>query len=91
MITQNLGQEDLAERTLDLYTAGVLAEYFEERIEPKQEWKDLMDRLSIISCDAYRGVVKGIEYKICLLLLFILVFLFIILFNLLLFIYFKIR
>ena len=28
MITQNLGQNSIAERTLDLFTAGVLAERF---------------------------------------------------------------
>lgn len=31
MITQNYGQVPIAERTLDLFTAGVLAEQFVER------------------------------------------------------------
>ncbi|TON78749.1 hypothetical protein CGH50_28955, partial [Vibrio parahaemolyticus] len=27
--------------------------------EPKQEWRDLMEVLSEVSCEAYRGVVRG--------------------------------
>ena len=58
MITQNFGQKAVAERTLDIFTAGVLAERFEERPEPKQEWRDSMERLSEISCAAYRKIVR---------------------------------
>jgi phosphoenolpyruvate carboxylase len=61
MITQNLGQEAIAERTLDLFTAGVLVERFKPRPEPKKEWRDMMERLSEISCNAYRKVVRGEE------------------------------
>ena len=43
MITQNFGQAGIAERTLDLFTAGVLAEKFEKRMEPKDEWRDAME------------------------------------------------
>jgi phosphoenolpyruvate carboxylase len=59
MITQNLGQEAVAERTLDLFTGGVLTEGFTKRPEVKQEWREMMERMSIVSCDAYRSVVKG--------------------------------
>jgi phosphoenolpyruvate carboxylase len=61
MITQNLGQEAIAERTLDLFTAGVLVESFKPRPEPKKVWRDMMERLSEISCNAYRKVVRGEE------------------------------
>jgi phosphoenolpyruvate carboxylase len=57
MITQNFGQNGIAERTLDLFTAGVLAESFEERFEPNDEWRNTMERLSDVSCENYRHVV----------------------------------
>jgi phosphoenolpyruvate carboxylase len=59
MITQNLGEEAVAERTLDLFTAGVLAERFAARPEVKPQWREAMQRLSEVSCDAYRAVVRG--------------------------------
>jgi phosphoenolpyruvate carboxylase len=58
MITQNLGQEGMAEKTLDLFTAGVLAEKFVSRPAPKKEWREMMERLSTSSCAAYRKVVR---------------------------------
>lgn len=58
MITQNLGQEAIAERTLDLFTAGVLTEKFIPRTLVKKEWIDMMERLSDVSCKAYRKVVR---------------------------------
>ena len=58
MITQNFGQTGVAERTLDLFTAGVLAEKFEFRPEPKQEWREAMERLADVSCDHYREIVR---------------------------------
>ncbi|KAL7439599.1 hypothetical protein ACHAXH_004093 [Discostella pseudostelligera] len=58
MINRNFGYSDVAERTLDLYTAAVLAEQHTDRPLPKKEWKDMMDKLSDISCDAYRSVVR---------------------------------
>lgn len=59
MITQNLGQEAVAERTLDLFTAGVLSEQFLQRPVVKQSWIDAMERMSVVSCNAYRDVVRG--------------------------------
>lgn len=58
MITQNFGQIAVAERTFDLFTAGVLAERFIPRPQPKQEWRDMMLTLSDISCAAYRKIVR---------------------------------
>jgi phosphoenolpyruvate carboxylase len=53
------GEEAVAERTLDLFTAGVLAERFTKRPEVKTEWAACMDRMATVSCDAYRQVVRG--------------------------------
>jgi len=61
MINQNFGYSDRAERTLDIYTAAVLAEQHTDRPLPTKEWKDMMDKLSEISCDAYRRIVRGDE------------------------------
>ena len=61
MINQNFGFDDRAERTLDLYTAAILAEQHIDRPLPSKEWKDMMDKLSQISCDAYRRIVRGDE------------------------------
>lgn len=61
MINQNFGYSDRAERTLDIYTAAVLAEQHTHRPLPTKDWKDMMDKLSDISCDAYRKIVRGDE------------------------------
>jgi len=58
MITQNFGHISIAERTLDLFTAGVLSERFVKRPEPKIEWRQAMEQLSATSCKAYRSVVR---------------------------------
>jgi len=61
MINQNFGYSDRAQRTLDIMTAAVLAEQHIERPLPTQQWKDMMNRLSTISCEAYRRIVRGDE------------------------------
>ncbi|CAM9517886.1 unnamed protein product [Phaeothamnion confervicola] len=61
MITQNFGNSGIAERTLDVYTAGVLCDSFRAAPAPPQKWRDMMDRLSDVSCAAYRGVVREDE------------------------------
>ena len=43
---------------MDLFTAGVLVDRFKQRPEPKKEWRDMMERLSALSCKVYRGVVR---------------------------------
>ena len=42
MINQNFGFGDRAERTLDIYTAAVLAEKLTERPSPSKEYRDMM-------------------------------------------------
>lgn len=61
MINQNFGFNDRAERTLDIYTAAVLAEKLTKRDSPSQEYRDMMQKISDISCEAYRKVVRGDE------------------------------
>ena len=68
MITQNFGSIGVAERTLDIYTAAVLAEKFSTHVDPRAEWRAQMDRLSEISCEAYRKVIQVLvsQINICL-------------------------
>lgn len=61
MIYQNFGHGDRAERTMDIYTSAILAEKLTTRAKPSSEWRDMMKKLSDISCDAYRRVVRGDE------------------------------
>lgn len=59
MITQNFGHRAIAERTLDLYSAGVLMERFQPPVIPREEWRDVMKKLANLGCEAYRQVVRG--------------------------------
>lgn len=61
MINQNFGHSDRSERTMDIYTAAVLAEKLVQRPAPSQEMRDMMNLLSDVSCAAYRKVVRGDE------------------------------
>lgn len=58
MIGQNFGSVEIAQRSLDIYTAALLRESFVERVEPKQAWRDQMQRVSDVSCAAYRSTVN---------------------------------
>lgn len=58
MINQNFGYIDRAERTMDIYTAAILAEKLVDRKTPTSEWRAMMTKLSEISCEAYRRVVR---------------------------------
>jgi phosphoenolpyruvate carboxylase len=59
MIGQNFGSVEIAQRSLDIYTAALLRESFVDRVEPKQEWRDQMQRISDVSCAAYRNTVNN--------------------------------
>lgn len=61
MIYQNFGHWDRAERTMDIYTSAVLAEKLTPRSSPSDEWRSIYNKLSEISCEAYRKVVRGDE------------------------------
>lgn len=58
MITQNFGSLEIAQRSLDIYTAALLRESFVKHVEPKQEWRDQMERVGDVSCTAYRHTVR---------------------------------
>jgi len=58
MITQNYGSIPIAEHTLDIYTAAVLRETFTKHVEPKEEWRRQMERVSDVSCKDYRHLVR---------------------------------
>jgi len=61
MIRFKLGLPDLAIKTLSLYTDAILEANLLPPPAPKQEWRDLMDELSDISCKIYQGIVRGDE------------------------------
>ena len=58
MITQNYGNTQIAEHTLDIYTAAVMREAFTSHVEPKREWREQMERIAEVSCKDYRHLVR---------------------------------
>ncbi|MDX1302604.1 phosphoenolpyruvate carboxylase [Photobacterium sp.] len=61
MIRFKLGLPDVAVNSLSLYTSAILEANLLPPPAPKQDWRDLMDVLSEVSCEAYRNVVRGNE------------------------------
>ncbi|WP_038179200.1 phosphoenolpyruvate carboxylase [Vibrio rhizosphaerae] len=59
MIRFKLGLPDVAINSFNLYASAILEANLLPPPEPKQEWRDLMEVLSEISCEAYRKVVRG--------------------------------
>lgn len=57
MIRFKLGLPDLAIKTLSLYADAILEANLLPPPAPKQEWRDLMDDLSDVSCEIYQGLV----------------------------------
>lgn len=58
MIMQNFGTVWIAERTLDIYTAAVCREAFEEHVIPSSKWLAQMQKVSDKSCEDYRHLVR---------------------------------
>lgn len=58
VIEQQFGEKELCFRTLDLYTSAVLEASLNPTTPPKPEWRQAMDRMSELSCEAYRDVVR---------------------------------
>ena len=58
MITQNYGNTQIAEHTLDIYTAALLREAFAKHVEPKKKWREQMEKISESSCADYRHLVR---------------------------------
>jgi phosphoenolpyruvate carboxylase len=61
MINQNFGYQDRAQRTMDIYTAAVLAEKLTDHVRPSNDWRALYKKLSDVSCEAYRRIVRHDE------------------------------
>lgn len=59
MIRFKLGLPEVAVNSFNLYASAVLEANLLPPPEPEQEWRDLMDVLSEVSCEAYRNVVRG--------------------------------
>lgn len=59
MIQQNFGAPNVAVRTLDIYTAALCREAFFDHTEPNDEWRRQIKRISEISCDDYRYLVRS--------------------------------
>lgn len=58
MIRFKLGLPQVTISSLSLYTNAILEANLLPPPAPKQEWRDLMDELSDVSCDMYRGYVR---------------------------------
>ncbi|ACS84008.1 phosphoenolpyruvate carboxylase [Musicola paradisiaca] len=58
MIRFKFGLPEVTISSLSLYTSAILEANLLPPPEPKQEWHHIMDELSRISCDMYRGYVR---------------------------------
>ncbi|KDD75970.1 phosphoenolpyruvate carboxylase [Helicosporidium sp. ATCC 50920] len=58
VVEQQFGEQEIAFRTLDLYTSAVLEATLAPTPKPKPEWREVMDWVAARSCAAYRGVVR---------------------------------
>ncbi|MBD89434.1 MAG: phosphoenolpyruvate carboxylase [Deltaproteobacteria bacterium] len=59
VIQAKYGLPGLAERNWDRALTAVLEASSTEGVAPKSAWIDLMNRMSEVACDQYRGVVRG--------------------------------
>lgn len=58
VVEQQFGEKEIAFRTMDLYTGAVLEATLAPTTQPKQLWRETMEKMSGVSCDAYRAVVR---------------------------------
>lgn len=61
MIRFKFGLSNIAVESLDLYTSAILEANLLPPPEPKQAWRDALDRMSEDSCDEYRSYIQGHE------------------------------
>lgn len=59
MIRFKLGLPEVAINSFNLYASAILEANLLPPPEPKKEWRELMEVLSQVSCEAYRNVVRG--------------------------------
>lgn len=59
MIRFKLGLPEVAINSFSLYASAILEANLLPPPEPKQEWRDLMESISQLSCEAYRNIVRG--------------------------------
>lgn len=59
MIRFKLGLPEVAVNSFNMYASAILEANLLPPPAPKQEWRDLMETLSQVSCESYRDVVRG--------------------------------
>lgn len=59
VMEQDFGLPALAKKTLETYTTAVLTADLTDADPVKQEYRDIMDKMSDISCTKYRSIVHG--------------------------------
>ncbi|WGE34320.1 phosphoenolpyruvate carboxylase [Actinobacillus genomosp. 1] len=59
MIRFKLGLPAVAVETLNLYASAILEANLLPPPEPKRTWREIMDKGADISCEIYRGIVRG--------------------------------
>lgn len=59
VVEQQFGEKEISFRTMDLYTGAVLEATLAPSPAPPKLWRDTMNEMSRISCEAYRSVVRG--------------------------------
>ncbi len=67
MIRFKYGLPEITVSSLSLYTGAILEANLLPPPEPKESWRRIMDELSVISCDLYRGYVRE-KQRFCALL-----------------------
>ncbi|MDE1237479.1 phosphoenolpyruvate carboxylase [Vibrio aestuarianus] len=59
MIRFKLGLPEVAINSFNMYASAILEANLLPPPEPKQDWRDLMDVLSEVSCESYRNIVRS--------------------------------